>query len=128
MKKIFKFNIIGIFLVLLSVSCSKSEPIGEWDDIIKISEKEIEISSENNSILITTQGKWWWIYDINLNGNHIDFSNINTTRDNFIIERINKTEIHIDMYENTTGSIRVLNIGLEAGDYFDNIKITQLSN
>ncbi len=135
MKKIFKFNFIGIFILLISVSCSKSESDGKWDDNIKLSEKEVEFSAENNSILITTQGEWWWIDDINFDGIHIDFSNINTTQNNFIIEkpefkieRRNKTEIHIDMYENTTGSIRVLYIGLEAGDYFDSIKITQLSN
>lgn len=135
MKKFVKLNIVGIFIILLANSCTQSVIDGKWDDNIKLSQKEVELSAENNSVLITTQGEWWWIDDINFDGTHIDYSNIDLTEDNYIIdkqefkiERRNKTEIHIHISKNTTGSIRVLKIGLEAGDYFDYIKITQLSN
>ena len=135
MKKTIKLNIIGIFILFLGVSCTKSEPDGIWDDNIKLSQKEVELSAENSSVLITTEGEWWWIDNINLDGNHINFSDINTTQNDFIIEkpefkieRRNTTEIHIDMFENTTGSVRILKIGLQAGDYFDYIKTTQLSD
>ena len=132
-----KLNIIGILILLLGTSCTKSEPepIGKWDDNIKLSQKKVEISGENNSLLITTEGEWWWITDITLDETHIDFSGVNTTQNDFVIEntefkieRKNTTEIHIDMYNNPTGSSRVLKIGLGAGDYFDGIAITQLSN
>ena len=133
-----KLNIIGILILLLGIlgtSCTKSEPDGKWDDNIKLSQKKVEISGENNSLLITTEGEWWWITDITLDETHIDFSGVNTTQNDFVIEntefkieRKNTTEIHIDMYNNSTGSSRVLRIGLEAGDYFDGITITQLSN
>ncbi len=137
MTKKIKLNIIGIFIIFNAMSCSTSisKPLGEWDDIIKLSQKEATLSAENSSILITTQGEWWWISDIEFDGTQIDFSDIDTTQNNFIIEkpefkieRINKTEIHIEISKNTTDSVRVLYISLEAGDYFDSIKITQLSD
>jgi len=134
-KNLTKLNIIGILILLLGISCTKSMPDGKWDDNIRLSQKEVEISGENNSLLITTEGEWWWIIDITLDETHIDFSGVDTTQSDFVIEnnefkieRENTTEIHIDMYNNSTGSSRILRIRLEAGDYFDGITITQLSN
>ena len=135
MNSILKLNLVVILVLSLLMSCTKSEPEGLWKDNIKLSQKEIEISGQNNSLLITTQGRWWWIGEIKLNENHIDYSEINTTQNSFIIEtpeikieRKNTTEIHINMSKNTTGSNRVLYISLQAGDYFDHIKITQLAS
>ena len=34
-----KLNIIGILILLLGTSCTKSEPEGKWDDNIKLSQK-----------------------------------------------------------------------------------------
>jgi hypothetical protein len=141
MKTFTKLKVIGIVIILISsYSCSNSDrpdrPIGDWDDNIKLSQKEAKLTSENDSIVITTEGEWWWIYNISLNGeSNFDLSGIDTTAKNFIvdetefkIERKNTTEIHIEMTKNQTGSERVLIIGLEAGDYFDRILITQSAN
>lgn len=119
------------------VSCSKSDkPIGQWDDIIKLSQKEAQFSSEKDSVLITTEGQWWWVTGISFNGNsNYDLSGIDVTSDNFTIdepefkvERRSSTEIYIEMAKNQTDSLRTLNIELEAGDYFDGVKITQSAN
>jgi len=137
MKIITKLKLIGIFLILVSnLSCSNSDsPIGKWDDNIKLSQKEAQFSADNESIVITTEGKSWWVNGISLNGISINISGIDTSAKNFVIdetefriERKNTTEIHIEMKKNQTSSERVLIIGLEAGDYFDGIKITQLAN
>lgn len=130
-----------IFLILsLSVlyACSDknvSPLVGKWNDIIKLSQKEALISAEKDSILITTQGEWWWITSISINDSAYDFHEVNTTGNNFTIkgkdfkiERKNKTEIYILMFKNETGAERILKIGLEAGDYFDRIIVNQASN
>ena len=138
MKIFTKLKLIGIVIILISsFSCSNSDrPDGDWDDNIKLSQKEAKLTAENDSIVITTEGEWWWIHNISLNGeSNFDLSEIDTNAKNFIvdetefkIERKNTTEIHIEMTKNQTGSERVLIIGLEAGDYFDGIVITQSAN
>jgi len=43
----------------------------------------------------------------------------------FLIERRNSKELYIQMSPNTTGSERKLLIGLQSGNYFDGVTITQ---
>jgi len=124
--------ILGLFIALFfTFSCT--EPLGKWDDNIKLSQKKANFKAEKDSIIITTEGEWWWITDISFNGNrNYDLSNIDVTSTNytivepeFKIERKNTKTIYIEMEENNKDSIRILKIGLEAGDYFDGITITQ---
>ncbi|MFA5297888.1 MAG: hypothetical protein WC389_06730 [Lutibacter sp.] len=138
MKTIIKLKVIGLLLILISsFSCSNSDdPEGKWDDNIKLSQKEAKFSVEGDLIVITTKGEWWWLESISLNEiSDFDLTGIDITAKDFVIdetefriERKNTTEIHIEMTKNMTGSERVLIIGLEAGDYFDRIKITQSAN
>lgn len=133
-----KLIAIELFLILIfGYSCSNSDnPDGLWDDNIKLSQKEVQFTAAQNSITITTEGEWWWIHQISMNRSlNFDISRIDTTSKNFVIdetefkiERKNATEIHIEMTRNQTGAERVLLIGLEAGDYFDRIEITQSAN
>lgn len=122
-------------LLVLAVffSCSEPEKEGDWDDNIGLSQKEVQFSGSENSIVITTKGEGWWIYDVSLNGN----SNFEPTEnsdgqffidedeDEFMVERRSAKELHIEMSANTTGSERILIIGLQNGNYFDGIAITQ---
>lgn len=123
-------------LLLISLftmfSCSKDTPIGIWDDNIKLSQKEVEFDANENSIAITTEGEWWWIVSIKFDEEYVNLEGLDTSSDDFIIEeseftieRKNATEIYISMSENLGDTSRVLGIGLEAGDYFDHIKVTQ---
>ncbi len=133
MKTRTKLKIIGFLLVLTStISCSESDqPIGKWDDNIKLSQKEVQLCVDNDSIVITTEGSWWWIDGIYLNGSSsFDRNEIDTTAENFIIdeieyriERKNATEIYIEMTKNETGIERKLMIALQAGNYFDSITV-----
>ncbi|MDV7139882.1 hypothetical protein R3X28_13390 [Maribacter sp. TH_r10] len=138
MKTRTKLKIIGFLLVLTStISCSESDqPIGKWDDNIKLSQKKVQLSVDNDSIVITTEGSWWWIDGIYLNDtSSFDRNEIDTTAENFVIdetvyriERKNATEIYIEMTKNETGIERKLMIALQAGNYFDSITVSQSSN
>lgn len=86
--------------------------------------------------MITTEGEWWWVDQIALNGElQSSLEGVETTESDFIIEeeefkieRRNSTEILIEMTQNHTASERILVIGLQAGNYFDGIKIVQAAN
>lgn len=123
-----------IFILCLSVlSCNSEEPDGKWDDNIKLSEKEVTIGAESNTIVISTGGTSWWVSDLGFNGDwSYNVLGIDTTQDNFLIqeneftiERINGNEIHIYIAENESSIERILIIGLQSGNYFDGIKIIQ---
>ncbi len=131
---------LNFYLLLLALSftfsfCSSERKDGDWDDNIKLSQKQVLLTSSHDSVLITTKGKSWWIDGISLNGDNVEFDKPLATKSDFIIkntafiiERKSSTEIHIEMTENQTGVERILNIGLQAGDYFDGIKIIQSKN
>ncbi|WP_196887459.1 hypothetical protein [Aureivirga sp. CE67] len=135
MKEKWLLSIITVlFLSFISCDSDDSEELdGKWQDIIKISKKELSINAESNSVLITTEGASWWINGISLNGDsNYDLQQLDTSQDNFIIEenefkveRKNAKELHIFMTENPTENKRSLIISLQAGNYFDGITIIQ---
>jgi len=128
-----KFFYLSLLIVTaILFSCSKKD--GDWDDNIKLSQKEAKLTSENDSIVITTEGEGWWINDVRLNGNS-DFQVIENSNGQFLIDenefkvdRRSSKELYIEMSNNTSGSERILIISLQNGDYFDGIKITQSTN
>ena len=85
-------KLILLFLsIILISSCrkEKEEIIGKWDDIIKLSTKNVELKKTTDSVLITTEGTWWWIFGINLNDSTYSYynnENINITIAFYIIE------------------------------------------
>lgn len=131
-----KKMLIIVLLVLTNYSCSDSDKeVGKSEDNIGLSQKEFQVDAERNSILITTEGDSWWISEIFFqNGEIFDISETDTTAENFIItksdftiERKNGKEISIEIFENTSNSQRTFFVGLQAGNYFDGISITQSS-
>ena len=83
------------------------------------------------NIEILTIGTGWWIGEVSINGESFDLEGIDTTNENFIIiqteftiERKNSTEVYISMQQNQSETERVLLTGLQAGTYFDEIKVT----
>ena len=133
MKEKFLLGLISI-LFLSVLSCeSADQPDGKWDDNIKLSTKEVNFTAEPNSVVINTEGTFWWISEIGLNNDwDYDLSGIDTTQDSFLIEepeftieRRNAREIYISMVENQSVDERTLTIGLQAGNYFDGIQIIQ---
>jgi len=122
-----------IGLLCFFFSCETEEPDGRWGDIIKLSAKKVDFKATSDSVVITTKGNWWWIDDITLN-NQSTGKNCLTASDStyfliqdscFVVERRDKNTLFIKMDENPGRIKRILEVYLEAGDYFDHIQITQ---
>ena len=137
MKMKTKFNSIAFLLFLtLSFSCS-SNLEGEYNccnNNIILPQENIQFSSENNSVTITTKGKDWWLNSINLDGKRLDISHIDftakqykITEPEFTFERKNSNDIIIVMNENNSKKERKLNILLQYHNILGYININQLA-
>jgi hypothetical protein len=132
MKKSLALSLLIIFSSTL-ISCISE--IGKWDDNIKLSVREAEFNATGDSIVITTKGSWWWITDISIDsvnyygftGDNPDAESYSIIQDNLTVERRNTTTLFIKSGENPLNKKRILTVGLEAGDYFDRVIITQKS-
>ena len=116
-------------LALFGLSCRKN---GGYTDTIKLSQNSIDFDSSASRAVVTTQSRGWWLNNIDLNGKKVDLSDVDRTAQNFIVvrpeftlERVNGKKIVITVSRNESGSERTLIIALQAGDYFDGIRITQ---
>ncbi len=135
MKKII-LPFIGLFIM---ISCSdKKDPIGKWDDNIKLSTKSVEFTAKADSVTISTKGNWWWIDGITFENSrysyyqrediNLESESYSIKEDQFTVERRNKNTLFIKLNENNTGKERSMHISLEAGDYFDYVNIKQAAN
>ena len=129
-------NVFYLFIVLFVTcySCSDTErKEGDWDDNIKLSVKTVELTAAADSVTITTGGSWWWVTDIAVNGDYdYDFEGIDLESDHYaikgacyLVERRDKHTLFVKVDENLLDVDRVIRVGLEAGDYFDGVLITQ---
>ena len=131
MKRILSFTLLFVSFITI-YSCSEKKE-GDWDDNIKLSTKAVEFSALSDSVTIKTGGSGWWISDISVNSNYIyNFNGINIESDSYIIkqdcfwvERQDKNTLFIKVAENTLNVQRIITVGLQAGDYFDRVTITQ---
>lgn len=131
---------IILFLgVTLMASCSdKEDPIGKWDDIIKLSTKDVQLSAGADSATVTTEGDWWWIDGIAIGdtvysyyGNddvNLESESYTIIENNFTVERRDKNTLFVKLDANTTGNERLMRIYLEAGDYFDFLDVQQATD
>lgn len=127
-----KKSLLIPFVVVALVSC-ESRSIGSWDDNIKLSTKVVNLNSGKDSVTIKTGGDIWWLTSITLDAKvHNDFGNVNVLSsqysvkvDYFKFSRADKNTIVVKADANTTAVSRSIVVNLEAGDYFDSIKITQ---
>lgn len=135
MKKI----MILIASIFILTSCSdKEDPIGIWDDNIKLSTKNVDFDAKTDSVTITTEGDWWWIDAITFEDSTYSYygrEDINLESDSysiieeqFLVERRDKNTLFVKINENNTGEERIMNITFEAGNYFDYVNIKQAGN
>lgn len=130
MKKRWNYFLI---LALLFILASCDESIGKWKDNIKLSTKYAVLSSEEDSITIKTEGTWWWINNIVINNEDkwysvpelADSTYYVINLDSIIIERKDKNTLVVKTKENFYSTKRNIKITLEAGNYFDQVNITQ---
>ena len=131
MKRILRFTLLIISCITI-YSCSE-EKIGDWDDNIKLSTKAVEFSALSDSVKITTGGSRWRVSDISVNSAWFyGFKNVNLEADSyiiqqdcFVVERRDKNTLYIKVDANPLSVQRIITVGLQAGDYFDRVKITQ---
>jgi hypothetical protein len=125
-----KLPIILTWIILCILSLSSC---GGWRDNIKLSRKSAEFSAAGDSIIITTKGDTWWLSSVSVDtANYYSFLGINVLsssytvkQDCFTIEKRDKTTLFIKLLENPLSVNRIVKVWLEAGDYFDSVKITQ---
>jgi hypothetical protein len=118
-----------LFLMTIFSSCHKE--IGNWSDNIHLSGKKFTFNANGDSVLITTKGKWWWLTFAKLDSTYTPIPSnavlcdFEYTDSSFQIVRKSCDTLIVKINENNTNASRVLTIGLEAGDYFDAVQITQ---
>ncbi|MFR0791393.1 MAG: hypothetical protein ACLSIB_00035 [Parabacteroides merdae] len=132
------YKYVLIFLVsILFLGCSQQEndPMrkdGDWDDVIQLSQRNVEFKSEASSLLITSEGKWEFeyitmpdntIYRPNKRFGFDDTGNLGSY-EWIELEKPTSKSLLIKVSENR-GSARSLNILLSAGDCHNYIIVTQ---
>ena len=105
--------------------------IGQWDDNIKLSEKEVTLSWTGDTARISTEGRGWWIDGIRLNG-ELYYEPTLTERETLARTgsfdavcdwlKVSCRDYVITLIAAPNGpEVRTFDIGLSSGDYFDNI-------
>ncbi|SHL85838.1 hypothetical protein [Flavobacterium chilense] len=125
--------LIVLFCVfsLALVSCN-NEQDGKSGDNIKLSQRDVNFTSASNSVAITTKYGGWWLNEIALNKESVDLTNVDkisnsftVTNSEFEVKRKDANTILITMNKNSTGTERILKVGIQRRNYYDGIKITQ---
>lgn len=135
MKKILILSIFIITVVTL-YSCINIIEIGKWDDNIHLSVKAVTFNASGDSVVIKTEGTSWWISSIAVDTTYYyGFTDVNMQADKysikkdcFFVERRNAKTLFVRVDANPLQVKRTINIGLEAGDYYDRLTITQKAN
>lgn len=137
MKRNLNVNLV-IILAITLFSCSKisQRKDGDWDDNIRLSTKTVEFNAASDSVIIKTGGSRWWVSDISVDsksyfgflGVDLEADNYKIIQDCFVVERRDKNTLFIKVEANPSNVKRIISIGLEAGDYFDRVTVTQKSN
>lgn len=132
--------LLPLFAAMTLFSCTKKDPsqpqlVGNWDDVIQLSQKDFTFKATGDSALITAKGKWMGLSCVSLDTNRIivygtstNPCNLTYTDSNLTISTKNCDTLFIKLNKNNADSARVLQIGVWAGDYHDGIKITQAKN
>ncbi|MBK9388769.1 MAG: hypothetical protein IPN68_00770 [Bacteroidetes bacterium] len=130
MRKLTGFIIMFLVSAMLLTSCIIKD--GAWKDNIKLSARSVEFNAQADSVIITTKGEWWWVCSISVDSNFFsgftinpDSENYKIEQDCFVVERSDKHTLFIRLDENPVNTVRIVRVGLEAGDYFDTVTITQ---
>ena len=124
---LFKICVVASFL-FVSHSCIKEEIDGDCTGNINPQNRNVTFSSEEDSTIVTTKRDFWWIDGVN-NENEYLYS-ISENRDTvvgewFIITKTSNNSLKIKVSKNISTEKRHLQIGLQAGNCFDHVAVTQ---
>lgn len=101
-----------------------------------MSTKTVELKATGDSVTMKTEGNWWWVTDISVDSkSYAGFAGVDLQADNykikqdcFVVERRDKNTLFIKVEANPNKVKRIITVGLEAGDYFDRVTVTQRFN
>ena len=134
MKRNFNVNLAIIFAITL-FSCSKGNQRldGDWDDNIHLSAKTVELKATSDSVTIKTEGSWWWVCDISVDSksyygferDYLQADYYKIKEDYVVVEKRDKNTLFVYVEANPNNVKRIISVGLQAGDYFDRVTITQ---
>ncbi|UXX78506.1 hypothetical protein N7E81_14180 [Reichenbachiella carrageenanivorans] len=122
-----------LLIVLANTSCEKSRDDGDWDDNIHLSTRELILPAIASSGQVTTKGDWWWVSEIHVDnqsyydfeGVDLEFPGYSIKRDSITVTRSDVNTLDIQLGKNPEATFRVFIISLQAGNYFDYVKVTQ---
>lgn len=108
-------------------------PTGKWPDLIGLSEKNLELSGDWETVRISTKGQGWWINAIRLDGEMKYMPTLGEkeklaatgefyTQCDWLEVKCENYDIIISVGPNNVVKERTFRIELEAGDYFDAIE------
>ncbi|GET23010.1 BACON domain-containing protein [Prolixibacter denitrificans] len=128
-----KAKILSLMTILIITLFACTKPKGIWEDNIHLSTKSAEFNASGDSVTIKTGGDWWWISDVSVDSTwYYGFTSVDMQSDNytikedcFTVERRDKNTLFIKVAANPNNVKRIITVGLEAGDYFDRVTITQ---
>lgn len=153
-KSIFGILIFAATLPLIT-SCESNEVDGKWGDVIKLSTNNVSLGSAADSVIITSKGTWWFTniqtsskayQTIWAEGDNVYPSSWYvgksdtlaykipsiikdaqcTIKDDFFdIREIGSKSLFVKLNANKTSADRSVIIGIEAGDYFEDVTIKQ---
>ena len=125
-------KVVLLCLVLLCLACKteKDDLIGLCNDPIELSQKNVNFSSEENSVKITTNREGWWFGGISLDEKNIDIEErqkdyFKINKEVFTIEKIKSTEFVVTMKKNETDKERILSLVIQSGNCFSYLVVTQ---
>ena len=127
--------VIILAVALFSCSNINERKLGDWDDNIHLSTKTVEFNAASDSVIIKTGGSWWWVSSISVDSKcYFNFLGVDLQSDHykikqdcFVVERRDKNTLFIKVEANPDNAKRIISVGLEAGDYFDRVTVTQKS-
>lgn len=114
-----------LFLLIISIllfSCKDKD--GDWDPMIWNNKNNIEVPQVGKSyIFMCYNYESFWVYAINGTENIID--NGQKYADNRLSIRIEKNIMTVTVFPNERHQIRIISIGVSAGDIFDSFLLKQ---
>ncbi len=132
MKKIVTL-IIGIIAL---TSCSeKYNPLGKWGEYIKLSTNRVDFAAGADSLTVTTGGDMWWVDGISFQDSTYRYYGsedvimksltYTITEEQFVVQRQAADTLFVKLKANDTGEDRDMIISIQAGNYYDTLRILQ---
>jgi hypothetical protein len=137
MKKIYYIMLLTVIFILNACNHTEYIPLGLGDDHIKLSVKEHRFGKEKDSLVVTTEGDFWWMTRSSVRTNNV-LDTVKITKYDSIRyevlelqsgwfrvtkEAAKKLVIRVDA--NDSGMERWFNLGLSEGDRGSSLKIIQ---